>query len=147
MILPKLVPTLQEQAETTETVITRGKSFLFDFTAGDFVTKDGKLQQVDGIESLKIWIAKIIRTEKFKFKIYDTGKVSQYGVTLLDLVNSGYPKSFIEEEMKREITEALLRNPEIQNVTGFTFSLVNRGLSVAFNVYSIYGQTESVVII
>lgn len=147
MILPELVPTLQEQAAVTEPAVKRGKSFLFDFTSGDFVTRDGKLQTVDNLESLRVWIAKIIRTEKFKFKIYDTGREDQYGITLLDLVNSGYPKAFIEEEIKREITSALLKNSEIEDVSGFTFTRVKRGLSIAFNIYSVYGQTESVVII
>ena len=40
------------------------KSYLFDFTTGDFVVRDGKLIECDGIESIKVWIEKILRTEK-----------------------------------------------------------------------------------
>ena len=40
------------------------KSYLFDFTTGDFALRDGKLIECDGIESIKVWIEKILRTEK-----------------------------------------------------------------------------------
>lgn len=150
-ILPELVPALQEQVDninvTAETSTARGKSFLFDFSEGDFVAQDGKLENIEGLESLKVWIQKILRTEKFKFKIYDTGEVNQYGVTLLDLVNRGYPRAFIESEIQREVTEALQRNAEIKEVSGFSFARETRGLRVAFNVNSIYGPDSSEVII
>ena len=45
--------------------ITSGtKSYLFDFENGDFIVRDGKLIECDGIESIKAWIEKILRTEK-----------------------------------------------------------------------------------
>jgi hypothetical protein len=150
-ILPGLIPDLQEQVNninaTSETTTTRGKSFLFDFVTGDFITRDGKLQPAEGLESLKIWIEKILKTEKFKFKIYETGEVNPYGITLLDLINRGYPKAFIESEIQREVSEALLRNSEINEISGFSFERVKRGLSVSFTVRSIYGETVSEVII
>ncbi|MGE4272054.1 MAG: DUF2634 domain-containing protein [Desulfitobacterium sp.] len=148
-ILPDLIPDLQEQVgiNSQENPTQRGTSLLFDFNAGDFVTKDGKLLPVDGLESLKIWIEKILKTEKFRFKIYETGETSPYGVTLLDLINGEYPRAFIESEIQREVSEALLRNPEIKEVSGFTFSRAKRGLSVAFSVNTIYGTAESEVII
>ena len=36
------------------------KSYLFDFTTGDFVVRDGKLIECDGIKSIKVWIEKIL---------------------------------------------------------------------------------------
>lgn len=47
------------------------KSYLFDFTTGDFALRDGKLIECDGIESIKVWIEKILRTEKGRYPIYD----------------------------------------------------------------------------
>ena len=40
------------------------KSYLFDFENGDFVVRDGKLIECDGIDAIKVWIEKIPRTEK-----------------------------------------------------------------------------------
>ena len=32
------------------------RSYLFDFDTGDFVVRDGKLIECDGIEAVKVWI-------------------------------------------------------------------------------------------
>jgi len=134
--------TVTENTTTTTETASIGKSFLFDFDTGDFSLQDGNVVVAEGIEALKVWIVKTIKTEKYKFDIYD-----EYGATLQDLISSGYSKAFIESEIKREITAALLKNVEITGVSGFTFTRENRGLTVAFTVNSIYGTTEREVII
>lgn len=40
------------------------KSYMFDFKNGDLVVRDGKLNECDGIDAIKVWIEKILRTEK-----------------------------------------------------------------------------------
>lgn len=127
--------------------IEHGKSFSFDFKVDDFVVKDGKVESINGIDGLKIWIEKVLRTEKFKFKIYDTKENDKYGISLLELVNSGYPLTFIEAEIQKEVTETLLKNNEIKTVYNFAFNRVKRVLHVTFNVNSIYGVIEQEVII
>lgn len=143
-MFPEYSPQLQagDVAETAQ----MGKSFLFDFDQGDFVVRDGKLQVVEGLEALRVWIKKVLSTEKFKFKIYNTGESNEYGTTtLLELVNSGHPPFFIQAEIQREVTEALLRNPEITGVGEFTFLRERRTLIVGFTVNSIYGTTSEEV--
>jgi len=128
------------------TTIARGISFNFDFVAGDFILKDGKVEELTGVESLKVWILKLIKTEKFKFKIYETGANDEYGITLMDLIHSDSPYFFIKSEIQREITEGLLKNTEILSVEDFIFTREKRTLTVAFTVNSIYGVVESEVI-
>lgn len=144
-MFPEYAPLLQVDTQDVETSL--GKSFYFNFEIGDFIIKDGKLQKVEGIEALKIWIQKILKTEKFKFKIYETGETNEYGVTLLELVNSGHPKIFIQAEIQREVTEALIRNPEILGVSNFNFTRDKRMLVVSFNVNSIYGDSVEEVML
>lgn len=145
-----IIPDLENydvvETNTTITSTTRGKSFNFDFNAGDFVLKDGKVEELTGIESLKVWILKLIKTEKFKFKIYETGAIDEYGITLMDLIHSDYPYFFIESEILREITEGLLKNNEILDIKDFVFSGEKRTLTITFTVNSIYGLVESEVI-
>lgn len=138
---------LEDSGIVTEeiTAIVRGKSFKFDFVAGDFITKDGKVEELTGIESLKIWIVKLLKTEKHKFKIYKTGEIDVYGITLMDLVHSDNPYFFIKSEIQREIKEELLKNTEILSVSDFIFTREKRTLAVAFTVNSIYGLAESKV--
>lgn len=143
-MLPEYEPTLENSnIEFTET--STKKSFLFDFGKGDFSISDGKIQVVEGIEALKVWIQKILNTEKFKFKIYDTGDEEQYGISILDFLNNDYPQAFLYAEIQREITEALLKNPEIVDINNFNFAKNKRTLNVNFDVISIYGTTEQVV--
>jgi hypothetical protein len=131
-------------ADATTTV--RGTSFNFDFATGDFVLKDGKVEELTGVEALKVYIIKLIKTEKFKFKIYATGGIDEYGITLMDLIHSDYPYFFIKSEIQREITEELLKNTEILSIKDFVFTKEKRTLTVAFTVNSIYGPVESEVI-
>jgi len=143
-MFPDYEPTINIDSTTTETT-SNGKSFYFDFTTGDFVIKDGRVQLTEGIEALKVWIQKVLKTEKFKFKIYETSKTDEYGTTLLELVNSRHPQMFIQAEIQREITDALVKNVEISSVDNFSFSREKRILVVGFNVNSIYGTTSQEV--
>ena len=80
-----------------------GKSFSFDFNKGDFNVVDGKLQEIDNLEALKLWISKVIKTTKYKFKVYDG---CDYGITdLKELITSGLPLPFIKSENKIKIKE------------------------------------------
>ncbi|OOM81798.1 hypothetical protein CLPUN_09820 [Clostridium puniceum] len=124
-----------------------GKAFLFDFNLGDFIVKDGKLLELEDLEALKMWIEKILRTERFKFKVYETGERVEYGISLLQFVNSGYPQAFVQAEIQREITESLLKNIKINSLENFTFSRINRTLGVSFRVNTIYGSIDKEVII
>lgn len=145
-ILPGLVPNLQKQVNNisnSTNAVNTGKSFLFDFEAGDFVIKDGMLLEVKDIEALKVWIKKILKTEKHKFAIY-TGL--EYGATLQDLLDKGYSTAFIQSEIIREVTDALSTDVRINSVTNFTFTRKSKKLNVSFVVSSIYGSTEIEVI-
>jgi len=120
-------------------------SFDFDFSTGDFVLEDGKVKTLNGIEALKMWITKVLKTEKYRFKVYNTDDVEKYGASLHEIVTSDYPMEFIKSESQREITETLLKNAEIKNVDNFKFNRDKKTLNVSFNVSTIYGTVESQV--
>ena len=138
-----MFPEIEETAISTEVqeTTTMGKSFLFDFDTGDFTTIDGKVVQATGLDAIKVWINKILNTEKFKFKIYETDEQNEYGVSLLDFVNNDYPLDFVKIEIEREIKEALLENVEITSVGNFVFTREKRTLACSFTVETIYGVT------
>ena len=109
------------------------KTYLFDFDKGDFVVRDGKLVVCDGVEAIRVWIEKIIRTEKSRYPIYDG---TEYGCHLEDLIiGNNYTVEFIEAELKREIEEALLQNPQISNVSGFQLVRDANSITVTLEVY------------
>lgn len=115
-----------------------GKSFLFDFDAGDFTVVDGKVVECESIKAVKVWIKKILFTEKNRFKVYESG---EYGVSLKDFINGDYPAVFAEIEIEREIKEALLKNVDITAVHTFNFKRNGRTLNCSFTVETIYGTT------
>ena len=122
-----------------------GKSFYFDFEKGDFNVIDGRLQEINNLEALKLWITKILKTAKLKFRIYDN---TDYGITdLKELITSGLPLQFIQAEIEREVRETLLKNNQIKSVQNFKFERKKRLLTVRFDCYTIYGQVRNEVII
>ncbi|WLR52471.1 DUF2634 domain-containing protein [Bacillus tianshenii] len=139
-MLPKI--TQLEMPEQTLPQVKIGKSFLFDFRKGDFILKNGKVLVVEEIEALKIWIEKTIRTEKFKFRIYDN---TEYGVTLEDLLGSNFPQVFIEAEIKREVTSTLVQHPYIQNISRWKFTRDGSLMTIFFQVITIEGAFEQEV--
>lgn len=108
------------------------KSYIFDFTTGDFVVRDGKLIECDGIDAIKVWIEKILRTEKDRYPIYDN---TEYGCHLEDLIiGNSYTAEFIEAELKREIEDALKQNPRITSVTNFNITRNTNAITVTLEV-------------
>jgi hypothetical protein len=133
-IFPQTNINIEDNTQTTETK-SLGKSFLFDFKKGDFVLRDGKLVTVDGVEAIKIWIEKILRTEKFKFKIYETGVENEYGVAIKDLLfGQKYPHSFVLTELRREVSEALSKHPEIKDIENFKIEREGTSVIISFKV-------------
>lgn len=132
----------QTDIETNEKAAYYGKSFLYDFKKGDFVMQNGKFVEVTGKEAIKVWIEKILRTEKFRFKVYDNGTELQYGITIEDLiVGRSLPQSFVESELKREIHEALLQHPEIESLADMEFLREGSTLTISFTVNLLNGGT------
>lgn len=123
---------LPEVTQETEQKKDLGKNFLFDFKKKDFILENGRLIEIDGIKAIQVWIEKILRTQKFKWEIYEG---VDYGTTIEDLiVGHGYPMSFLDSELKREITEALLKHPRIEGLSEWEFKRENDKLHVIFTV-------------
>lgn len=86
---------------------------------------------------------KILNTERYKHVIYSWN----YGVELQDLF--GKPIPYVLSEIPRRITEALVQDDRIDDVTDYNLSWTqdnsqgNRGDVVAkFKIQSIYGEIE-----
>ena len=108
------------------------KSYLFDFENDDFVVRDGKLIECDSIDAIKVWIEKILRTEKGRYPIYDN---TEYGCHLEDLIiGNSYTAEFIEAELKREIEDALKQNSRITSVTNFNLTRNTNAITVTLEV-------------
>lgn len=132
-MLPEIANLDFNTEEIAEDLPPIGKSFLYDFEKGDFVLKSGKMIELHGVDSLKMWIEKVLKTERFRFRIYES---VDYGVTLEDLIGSNFPRDFIEIEIKREVTESLLLSSYIERLERWIFERDEERMLVSFDVIS-----------
>ena len=114
-------------------------TFLVDFKEKKFLKKNGKLIKSNDVRIVRMWIEKILLTFKDRYKIYE-----DYGMSYYDLIiGRRFPTGFLYAELKREIEETMLSNPQIVNIENFNAELVKRSLYVNFNVYLIDGSNFS----
>lgn len=112
-----------------------GKAFLYDYKKNDFVLRNGAPVLLEGKEALKAWIEKCIRTVKFKAAVH---KNLDYGPQIEDLIGSVFDNDFIQAEIEREVSDALLKNPYILNINDFTFEIEGSKLSATITITTIY---------
>lgn len=92
----------------------------------------------DGIEAMKQAIYKILLTERFQYIMYS----GNYGIETLDLY--GQPISYVCPELERRISEALLWDNRIQNVTDFEFDTSKKGtVHVSFTAHTAFGDIQA----
>lgn len=118
------------------------KTFAFDFKTGDFVMKNGNPVVLTGIDALKLWIEKVMRTQSGRYSIYNG---EQYGTNIEDLViGKSYKFDFAESELRREIEEALLQHEDIKRVENFTAEKIGSVLNIEFTLLTVYGEIKEV---
>ena len=90
---------------------------------------------VDETEAMKQAILKILLTERFNYLIYSWN----YGIELNAVVGKSYP--VFSSEIKRVITEALLADSRITDVTDFQVEQIDkRTARVSFTAETIFGE-------
>lgn len=89
---------------------------------------------IDGLEAVKQAIYLILNTERYKHLIYSW----DYGVELDDLI--GREKEYAYPELKRRITEALVQDDRILEVSDFDFKNIGGKVTVSFSVNTVFGH-------
>ncbi|UZQ86040.1 DUF2634 domain-containing protein [Thermoclostridium stercorarium] len=88
----------------------------------------------DGLEAVKQAIYKVLNTERYEYPIYSFN----YGIELENLI--GKDRTYVQVELKRRISECLLRDERITSVDNFRFEGSGDVLKCTFDVHSIYGD-------
>lgn len=127
-IFPEFEPT--ELPQTSTVAETYGKELAFDFQKGDFIMENGSPKIVEGIQALKTWIEKTIRTARYRFPIY----TFQYGCELEDIIGYDLPRAVLESEVQRVIREALVYDNRIEDVRDFIIERGDDWLRITFTV-------------
>lgn len=143
MSLPKIsqLDFATDVVESVTETTSVHRTFAWDFERGDFKLDGGRLIELEGVEYLRVWIEKAIRTVKNTFIYKGTG----YGSDHHSLIGRTFKRSFTESEFERMLRECLTQNDAITGVTNFVFTPSGSWLTIEFSVMSIYGVTREVV--
>lgn len=114
------VQTTPDPADTTpQTTVTFGKSWRFDFEAGEFVlTPTGKVMETADTDAWLEWCTKALATARYQHLVYSRN----YGQEFEDLLSRHLNRAANESEIKRIATEALMVDPRTAAVRNFQFT-------------------------
>lgn len=118
------------------------KEYQLNFQTGEIILNEqGENVIVEKNDALKIWIWKVLQTNKHKYKIYS----SNYGNELETLIGKGYSKELIDSEVTRYLEECLLANPYIKSIDNVNVEFEGSKLKINVKAKSIYGEVETSV--
>ncbi len=112
------------------------KEMAYDFEHNKLLRNGGRTYLVEKDEALKIWIFKALKTKRFVYPAY----THAYGTEMDKVVGENNHPDIVDSELKRYITETLMVNPYIQELSDFSFKHIGSGVAVSFIVTSLYGR-------
>lgn len=141
--MPNLFPTETSTAlpESKTGMVQFGKSWTFDFAAGDFnLTPTGKVaDSADEVAWLE-WCKKALMTARYWFLIYSRN----YGQEFDDLISRHLTRAGNESEIKRITTESLKVDPRTKAVENFTFTWEGDRCYFTCEVSNVRGETANI---
>lgn len=114
-----------------EEVIEPSKTFYIDFERGRMVSF------VDGQEAVKQAIFLMLNIERYDYLIFSWNT----GVEFKDLI--GKPTAYVASEVQRRITECLLQDDRITDVTDFEVTTSKNKIHVTFTAHTIFGEVQA----
>ena len=102
---------------------------LFDFEIGDFaVDGQNRVIYVDGQDLYMLWVVKTLQTQLGAYRSY-----YGYGIDMEEAEDQPNRQA-VESALERTIGEALMRNPQTQQVDSFEFTWEGSTLNATFIV-------------
>ena len=139
-----MFPIQQQTVEPTEESAEQvffGRSWRFDFEAGEFVTTPaGSVASSEGKDAWVEWCKKALMTERYRHLVYSR----DYGQEFSELIRSGLPRSAIEMEIQRIATETLMSDPRTAGVDGFTYEWSGESCYFSCNVTNVHEETVEI---
>ena len=95
----------------------------------------------DGLDAIKQLVYIILNVERFDWSIFSPN----FGVEFKNLF--GQPVPLVLPEIKRRITEALIQDDRITDVSDFEFTTERSKVHCTFKVYSVFGAFEEETVV
>lgn len=142
--MANLFPVVELPEELNEVVsenIAFGRSWRFDYEAGEFVmTPTGKVAGCDGADAWVEWCKKAVQTERYRHLIYSRN----YGQEFNELIRSSLPRSAIEMEIQRITTETLMLDPRTASVESFAYEWLDDGCYFTCVLSNVHDETAEI---
>lgn len=136
-IFPFLDGAFEQANQTSQTKLPVPKEYLWDFNSDNFKLENGKPVKVEGLEAIKVWIYKTLKTPRFKHLGYSWN----YGNELDNIIGGAkISQNALVSEVKRYLEESLLINPYIKSIGGVSASLDESRLTIKFTANTDYGE-------
>ncbi len=133
-----LFPFIAAQIRTTyEDELPEYKELAYDYDNNCLKKKAGRYYLVTRNEALKIWIYKALKTKRFIYQAYS----HKYGTEVDCVIGLSEDRGIIESEIRRYITETVMVNPYIQELSGFSYDWQKKSCClVTFEVATVYDR-------
>ncbi|ANF95980.1 DUF2634 domain-containing protein [Paenibacillus bovis] len=129
----------QTAADADSTEVIFGRSWRYDYDAGDFVmTPSGRVAVADEKEAWVQWCHKAILTPRYRHVIYSR----DYGSELEELIGSALGRAVMESEITRMVSEALLMDERTASVDQFTFTWSEDHCMMSCRITNVQDDTE-----
>lgn len=131
---------VEQDEKDTVTELPVLKEYAYDFQENKLLLdENGKTFLVEKNEALRIWIFKALSTARSRYTAYSP----DFGTEIEDnIIGKPIAEDIAVSEIQRYITEALMVNPYIQELSDFNFSRKESGMEVTFCCQSIYGKED-----
>lgn len=127
----------QENAENDQ--LEELCEYAFDFENNCLLKNEaGQNYYVYRNDALKIWIYKALMTPRYRHLAY----TEDYGNEMYNLIAQSIDQEVLLLELKRYVTEALMYNEYIRELSGFEFEIKGSAVLIKFTVTSIYGELQ-----
>ncbi len=114
------------------------KEIAWNFDKNEFITKDGSPMIIEGNEALKVWIYKALISKRYKYIIYSW----DYGCEVENLMGKSNYSELIKNEIHRYVSEALLVNKYIRDISSTVINSIGDKLDLEITVKTVYGDLE-----
>lgn len=114
------------------------KEIAIDFKTGNPIIENREVKTVEGVEALKVWIYKALKSERFVYKAY----TQDFGNEMYMLFGRNYTQALVNAEAKRYAKEALEINPYIKEVVVKSINFNKDKLTINLDVESVFGNME-----
>lgn len=131
-------PLRPASTRATQVTITHAPSRTY---AIDLDTGEVAGVMIDGLEAVRQFIRKAIATPRYRYRIYN----ESYGCEIEALIGQDVSAGLLQAEIPRMITEAIIYDDRILDVSEFAITRTGDALYVSFDVETIFGTISEEV--